>query len=133
MKTIKKQINFIAITFAILTLFQSCKVYHSSSVTLEHASQEFKRTKVQTASNEILKFRGIKYENNQYYGVKKLKGEIINISLDEKYLKSVKLENETMSTVLTIVLPVTIILGALVIIGESLSDWGDTSSLNLQF
>lgn len=133
MKTIKNQIKIIAITFAILVLFQSCKVYHSNPVTLDQATQEFKRTKVQTVSNEILKFRGIKYENNQYYGVQKLKGEIINMPLDEKYLKSVKLENETMSTVLTIALPVTIILGALAIIGASLSDWGDTSNLDLQF
>lgn len=133
MKTIKKQINFIAITFAIITLFQSCKAYHKNPVTLKQASEEFKRTKVQTVSNEIFKFRGIKYENNQYYGVQKVKGEMINMPLEEKYIKSVKSENETMSTVLTIALPVTIILGALVIIGSSLSDWGDTSNLDLQF
>jgi len=120
MKTTKKQINFVVITFAILILFQSCKAYHNNSVTLENASQEFKQTKVQTISNEIFKFRGITYEKNQYYGIKKFKGEIIKVPLDEKYLKSVKLENETMSTILTIALPTTIILGALVIIGSSL-------------
>ncbi len=121
MKTIKKQIRLIAFTLAILVCFQSCKVYHSNSVTLDQASQEYKRTKIQTNTNKVLKFRGVKMENNQYYGVKKVKGEIINMPLEESNIKSVKLENETMSTVLTIALPVTIVLGTLAIIASSLS------------
>lgn len=122
MKQNKNNVKPIAIFLAILICFQSCKVYHSDSVTLEQGSQEFKRAKIQTISNEILKFRGIKMENNQYYGVKKVKREIVNMPLDENNIKSVKLENETMSTVLTIALPVTIIVGTIVVIGASLSN-----------
>lgn len=122
MKTQKKQFRCIALTLAILVFFQSCKVYHSDSVTLEQASQEFKRAKVQTTSNEILKFRGVKVENSTYYGVKKVKGGLINIPLELNSIKSVKLENETMSTILTIALPVIIIVGALAIIGSTLDD-----------
>lgn len=123
MKTIKKQIKFIALILAILICFQSCKVYHANTVTLEQASQEFKRTKIQTNTNEVLKFRGIKKDSNQFYGIKKIKKELINIPLEEVNIKSVNLENETMSTILTIALPVTIVLGTLVIIASSLSNW----------
>lgn len=123
MKTIKKQIKFIALILAILICFQSCKVYHANTVTLEQASQEFKRTKIQTNTNEVLKFRGIKKDSNQFYGIKKIKKELINIPLEEVKIKSVNLENETMSTILTIALPVTIVLGTLVIIASSLSNW----------
>ena len=63
-------------------------------------------------------------EDNQYYGVNKVKGELVKIPIDENFIKSVKLENETMSTILTIALPVTIVIGALAIIASSLSDWG---------
>lgn len=120
MKSLKKQFRSIALTLAMLVCFQSCKVYHSDAVTLEQASQEFKRAKIQTNSNEILKFRAIKAENDKFYGVKKIKGELINIPLEVNSIKSVKLENTTMSTVWTIVLPVAIVLGALVIIGSTL-------------
>ncbi len=120
-----------ALTLAMLVFFQSCKVYHSNTVTLEQASKEFNRVKVQTNSNEILKFRGIKVENEKFYGVKKVNGELINIPLAVNSIKSVKLENTTMSTVWTIALPVAIVLGALVIIASTLdfglsdsADWG---------
>jgi len=133
MKTLKKQIRFIALTLALLVFFQSCKVYHSNSVTLEQASQEFKRVKIQTNWDETLKFRGIKMENNQFYGVKKVKKELVNMPLDKNNIKSVKLENETMSTVLTIALPVTILLGTLAIIGSALSNWDLSGMDNLAF
>ena len=124
MKTIKNNLKLIALIMSLIMLFQSCKAYYNDSVTLHQASQEFKRTKIQNKDNVILKFRGIKMEDNQYYGVNKVKGDMIKIPIDENFIKSVKLENETMSTILTIALPVTIVIGALAIIASSLSDWG---------
>ncbi len=125
MKTLKRHSKLFALTISFLVLIQSCKVYHSDSVSLNQASQEFKPAKIQTSNNEILKFRGIKNEGNFYYGVKKVKGEILNIPIDEKSIKSVKLENETMSTILTIALPVVIIVTGLAIIAASLNDLGN--------
>lgn len=121
MKTIKKQFRGIALTLALLVFFQSCKVYRSEAVTLEQASQEFKRVKIKTNTNEVLKFRGIKVEDNKFYGVKKVKRELVNIPLEDSAIKSVKIVNETMSTVLTIAFPVALIIGALVIIGSTLT------------
>ena len=115
MKTRKKQTKFIALTFAIMICFQSCKAYHSNSVTLEQASQEFKQTRIQTNNNEILKFKRIKVEDNKYFGVKIVKGEVINIPLEENNIKTIKLENETKSTVLTIASSVIVLAGILVI------------------
>lgn len=124
MKTLKKQIRFIALSLALLLLFQSCKAYHSNSVTLEQASQEFKRTKIQTKNNEILKYRGVKFEDTKYFGIKKVNGNIVNVPIDENFIKTVRLENETMSTILTIALPVVILGAALGIAAASLSDLG---------
>lgn len=129
MKTLKKQAKLIALIISVLMLFQSCKVYHSDSVSLQQASQEFKRTKIQTYNNEVLKFRGIKSEDTQYYGVKKVKGEIVNIPLDENYIKSVKLENKTMSIILTIALPIGIIVVAALVFQDSFK-WKDTGTLD---
>jgi prolipoprotein diacylglyceryltransferase len=92
---------------------------------LKQASEEFKRTKIQTKSNETQKYRGIKFEDAQYYGVKKVKGKILNIPLDENFIKSVKLENETLSTIFTIAIPVVIIGAGLAIIAASLNDLGN--------
>ena len=127
MKTLKKQIRIIALSLALLVVFQSCKVYHSDSVTLEQASREFKRTKIETKNNKILKYRGVKFEDSQYYGLKKVKNGIVNVPIDENFIKSVRLENETMSTILTIALPVVIIGVGLGMAAASLSDWGTVS------
>lgn len=47
--------------------------------------------------------------------------------IDENFIKSVRLENETMSTILTIALPVVIIGVGLGMAAASLSDWGTVS------
>ncbi len=133
MKTLKKHFRSISFIMAISILFQSCKAYHNDSVTLEQASKEFKQSKIQTHTNETLNFRGIKKENNQYYGVKKVKNELVNIPLNEEFIKSVKLQNETLSTVLTIALPVVIIGAGLAIIAPSLSDWDSSGSSYLGY
>ena len=93
MKTIKNNLKLIALIMSLIMLFQSCKAYYNDSVTLHQASQEFKRTKIQNKDNGIIKFRGVKMEDNQYYGVNKVKGELVKIPIDENFIKSVKLEN----------------------------------------
>ena len=99
MKTIKKQLKLIALIFSIVMFFQSCKAYYKESVTLEQAVNEHKRTKVETVNKQTYKFQSISFENNQYYGVNKVKGETVKIPLDQAELSKVRLENKSLSVV----------------------------------
>jgi len=81
MKTIKKQIKPVALILGLLILLQSCVAYKSTSVSLEEAVRSGKKTKIETKINEYLKFQRISFEDGKYYGVKKVKGEIVKIPL----------------------------------------------------
>ena len=102
MRTIKKQIKLISLVFAHLVLFQSCKAYYKDSVTLEQAFNAQRRAKIETNSSQIIKLKSINKENNKYYGIKKVNGEFIKIPIDEISLNKIRLENKSMSKVLTI-------------------------------
>ena len=119
MKTLKKQIRFIALIFSITMLFQSCKVYYKDSVTLEQAVNEHKRTKVETVTKQTYKFQAISFENDQYYGIKRVKGTNVKTLIDKSNISKVVLENKTMSTILSIGFPVVIIGAGFAIIESS--------------
>jgi len=118
MKSIKKQIRQIAYVLSLLILFQGCTVYKSASITLDQASKVEQKVKVITKGNEKLKFNRIGIEDGSYYGVKKQKGEIIRTLLDPKRVNEVNVKDRTMSTILTICLPIAIIVGVALIIGD---------------
>ncbi|WP_242202290.1 hypothetical protein [Aestuariivivens insulae] len=109
MKTIKQQTCLSVILLSILILFQSCTVYRSKSSTLEQVSNTAIKSKVETHNGVSIKFKYIVVENGNYYGVRKVKGKMEKMKLSEDYIKSVKQKDKTMSTVLTIALPVAII------------------------
>ena len=118
MKTFKLQFKSIALILSILILFQGCTVYMSTPITLEQASKAEQKVKVITESKEKLIFKRIGVENDTYYGVKKRKGEIVRTPLDSKWVSEVKVKDKAMSTILTIALPVGIIVGIAIIIGD---------------
>ena len=111
MKTIKKQFKSVALILSILILLQGCTVYKSVPVSLEHAAQNETKVKVTTKNNEKFKFKRIGVEDGNYYGVKKVKGNIVKVPLDANYVNNVKLKDKTLSTILTIALPIAIIVG----------------------
>jgi len=115
MKTIIKQINLIALIFSVVILFQSCKAYYKDSVTLEQAVNEHKRTKVETVTKQTYKFQTISFENNQYYGVKMVKGETVKIPLNQANLSKVRLENYTLSVIGTI--GISVLIGFVILVG----------------
>jgi hypothetical protein len=115
MKTIKKQLKLIALIFSIVMFFQSCKAYYKESVTLEQAVNEHKRTKVETVNKQTYKFQSISFENNQYYGVNKVKGETVKIPLDQAELSKVRLENKSLSVIGTI--GISVVAGFAILIG----------------
>ena len=116
MKTQKKQIKPIALVLGILILLQSCVAYKSTSVSLEKAVQSEKKAKIETKGNESLKFQRISFEEGKYYGVKKVKGEIVKIELDSYGIKKVMLHDKTKSIILSIGIPLAIVIGVLAIL-----------------
>ena len=128
MKTIKKQIKPIALFFGLLILLQSCVVYKQTS--LEQAVNSEKKVKIITKTDEILKFQRIGFEDEKFYGIKKVKHEMVKIQLDSLGIKEVSLHDKTLSIVLTIALPIGIILGASLIFADSFK-WKDSGGLTL--
>ena len=102
-----KKFKTIALILSMLILLQGCTAYKSASVSLEQAALAQTKVKLETKSGEKLKFIRIGVENGNYYGVKKVKGDkTLNyktVPLETNYIKSVKLKDETLSTVYTIV------------------------------
>ncbi|HZW63045.1 MAG TPA: hypothetical protein VFF15_05285 [Flavobacteriaceae bacterium] len=98
-----------------LILFQSCKVYHKDTVTLEQAAKDGRRAKIETTTSKKYVFKTISYENDTYYGINKIKGKTVKIPLEKTKMESVRLENKSLSTVLTLGLFVAVV-GAVVLI-----------------
>ncbi len=127
MKTIKKQFKLIALVLSMLILFQGCTVYKSVSISLEKAAQNESKVRVKTKGNERLKFKRIGKDGGQFYGVKKKKGEMTRIPLDSKFIDSIKEKDKTLSTILTIALPIAIIVGAGYIFQDAFK-WKNTNT-----
>ena len=115
MKAIKKQIKLMALIFSVTMLFQNCKAYYVESVTLEQAVNEHKRAKVETLTMQTYKFQSISVENNQYYGVNKVKGETVKTPIDQDDLSKVRLENKSLSVIGTI--GVSVLIGFAILVG----------------
>ncbi len=126
MKTIKKQIKSVTLILSMLILLQGCTVYKSVSVTLEQAAKEENKVRLETTSGEKLKFKRIGIDNGEYYGVKKVKGNIVKVPLNSNYIKNVKLKDKTLSTILTIALPIAILVGAGLIFQDAFK-WKDSN------
>ena len=113
MKILKKQIKPIALILALLILFQSCAVYQKTPVSLEQASKQDVRAKIKTKTNESFLVLKIIYEDDKYYGLQRVNGEKIRITLHADDINSIRLHNKTLSTVLSIGMPFGIIIGSL--------------------
>lgn len=125
MKTINR-FQWIAISLSILMLLQSCKVYHGNTVSMEEAVASTKRILVKDYSTGTYKFDGLLLEKGQLYGFTKKgsattkllneqvveinsKLKYVKIHLPENTIKSYHLQNRTMSTLLTVLIPVALI------------------------
>jgi hypothetical protein len=95
-------------------LFQSCVVYQKTSLSLEQAAKEQLKAKVKTNTNKTYKFQRIGFEDGEFYGLQKTKGEIVRVSLQDNEISKILLQDKTMSTILDIGLPV---VGFVLIIG----------------
>lgn len=121
MKTIKNRTGSVALLFGIIMLLQSCMVYKRSSVTLEKAVQEQQKVRVEYEDYESYRFQKLISKEGTYFGVKKVKGELVNIPIDDNRIVSVRLYNKSLSNTLTIVGPIVVLGGVLLIMANSAS------------
>ena len=109
MKALKKLFKIIALFFTALILLQGCVAYQNTAVSLEQAVQEQKPVKVNTIPNETYYFKQIGFEDGQFYGLKKVKGETVKIPIDNNEVYKVFLHSKrksTWTTVAVIAVPV---------------------------
>jgi len=109
MKTLKTSLKTIALFFMTLTLLQSCVAYQKTPVSLLLAEQSKKRVKMKSSSNQKYYFKQIALEEEQFYGLKKEKGEIVRIVISDYGTNEVFLQSKSKSiwaTLAVIALPV---------------------------
>ena len=133
MKTLRLYLKKISIFFMFLITLQSCVVYHSKIATLDEAVRSDDKIKIITDSNDIYKLHKLKKEDGQIYGVvkkgsetaKKLSDQGLIKYSDSKYetilfaestINEIHLKNKTLSTVLSIAIPVVGVVGVVAII-----------------
>jgi hypothetical protein len=133
MKTIRKHLKLIALLLSVVFLLQSCKVYQTKTVMVDEAIQSSGRVKVNSFRNDTYKFDKLGLEDGKLYGITKKKSltakklsfqnhkdinnsKYLKILLPDNIVKEIHLQNKTMSTVVSIAIPLIIIIGVLAII-----------------
>lgn len=115
-----KTIKLVCISLTMLIMLQSCRVYHSETVSLEEASKSQKRVKVKTNDNKTLKFNKVIFEDGQFYGVKGKGDNVSKTVLNMDDLKQVRLHNKSLSTILGVAVPIITVVGILVL---AITNW----------
>jgi len=128
MKT-HNNLKWIAITLSALFLLQSCKVYHSKTATIDEVIESQKRVKVKSYNGEIYRFDKLHRENDQIFGIAKIKsqewlrkyakqfgqgevsGKEVKFSIPDNAFKEYYLQNKTLSTILSVAIPVVVVIG----------------------
>lgn len=109
MKTIKKQIELVVSILIALIFCQGCAIYHNGAVSLGEAMNSDKPIKIQTKDGRNFLFKEIILEEDNYYGLKKSRRKFDSIQLITEDIKTIKLKNKTMSTVINIGVPIVVI------------------------
>ena len=113
MKAIKFRFRLISYFLILLMVFQSCTIYRSSGVTLDQAVFSGDKVEVVTQYDKTIKYKYITQEEGTYYGVKKVKGEFVKSPFQPEQVKTVRLKNKPLSTVVSVFGPI-IIIGGLI-------------------
>lgn len=126
-KNTKKNFRSFYFFLSCLILFQSCYAYHKVPVNLEEAVKEGKRAKIKTTDNQNYVYKAIVYEDSKFFGLKKIKGKSTKIFIDDTSIQSIRLENKSLSSVLSVGLILATI-GAIILIEFAISFdmWGNS-------
>jgi len=127
MKTIKIHLKIVAILISSMILLQGCTVYKSTTASLEDVSKSQIKAKILTTDNQTLKFKRIDFIDGNYIGVisddMEVNPEIEFMPLDKNNIQSIKVKDKTVSTILTVVIPIAVVGGVLVIIGSNVDPY----------
>ena len=105
MKVIKLHLKQLATVLSILILMQGCTVYKSASVTLNEAYSSNSKVKVTAFENKILKYKRIRHENNQYYGIQKIQGQEVKSLMENTRIKKIQLKDKLLSIIIPMAIP----------------------------
>lgn len=126
MKILVKRFKYLPVSLAMMILFQGCTVYKKTNVSMQDAATEHVKTKVKTINGNLI-FKYIIFENDNYYGIKKSKGEIEKTRLVKESIGSIHLKNKAMSTVLTVALPIGVLVGVIFLLQDAFT-WQNNES-----
>ena len=114
-----------------LFLLQSCSVYHSTPVSIEQAVAAESKVKVITEDHKKYKFQRLEKENDHLVGLvkphsgtaKKLagvpserEGRYLKVDLSQMAVETIKLRNNTLSTIINIGIPVVAVVAPIAIV-----------------
>ena len=126
-------LKWIAIALSAMMLMQSCTVYQSKTATVDEAVMSQDRVMVKTQSYNILKFKYLRKEGNQLYGITKRNSatanrlsfmikedksfnDFVTILLSRGTIKEIHLPDKTLSTILSIAIPLVSLIGVLLLV-----------------
>ena len=103
MKAIRKWFSNIPLFLVTAILFQGCVVYDlKNPVTLDQASEEKKKAKIKTNTNQTSIYNYISFENGKFYGVETKSGKLVRVPLNKNDITEVLVQNKSASTWATI-------------------------------
>jgi len=97
-----------------MMMLQNCVVYKSQDFTIEDASKTNAKVKLVNDNIETLKFKRVGITNGSYYGITKENGLINKIEIDTTKIKTIKIQDKTLSTVINVSIPVIVIGGFII-------------------
>ncbi len=121
MKTLKTSLKTTALFIMAMTLLQSCIAYQNTPVSLEQAEQSKKRVKLKTSSNQTYNFEQIVLEEEEFYGLKKKRGEITKTAISDALDNKLFLQSKRKSTWATLGVIGVPVIALVIIVRSSLS------------
>ena len=100
MKTPVRLLKTCTVLLSLLLLTQSCRVYRSTSLTLEEAVAADRRVRIKTTDNKTLKFSKIVYEEGIYYGIKEKYRGMERIELQPESIQQIRPVNRSVTGVI---------------------------------
>ena len=102
MRTLKVHLKVVALFFSVLILFQGCTVYKNQNISLDQAAATKDKVKIVTKNNQTVKYLNIIKINQEYFGFKKVNGDLSKIPIQKEDIEMVRIKDKPMSAVVGI-------------------------------
>ena len=99
MRTLKVHLKVVALFFSVLILFQGCTVYKNQNISLDQAAATKDKVKIVTKNNQTVKYLNITKINQEYFGFKKVNGDLTKIPIQKEDIEIVRIKDKPMSAV----------------------------------